>query len=72
MPAIPVRPLASQPNTHPEQKAEVLTRIRELKAQGLSLQAMATRLNEEGVPTLSGRGRWQKGTVGHLLAQGEE
>jgi hypothetical protein len=54
------------------QKADVLNRLRALKAQGLSLQAMAIRLNAEGVPTLSGRGRWQKGTVGNLLAQGED
>jgi hypothetical protein len=25
-------------------------------------------LNARGIPTLSGKGRWQKGTVGHLLA----
>jgi hypothetical protein len=28
-------------------------------------------LNAEGVPTLSGKGRWQKGTIGDLLAQVE-
>jgi hypothetical protein len=33
------------------------------------LRAMANRLNTEGVPTLSGKGRWQKGTVENLLAQ---
>ena len=62
---------ASRPHA-PMQKADVLNRLRALKAQGLSLQAMAIRLNAEGVPTLSGRGRWQKGTVGNLLAQGED
>jgi excisionase family DNA binding protein len=69
MPAIPVRPLASQPKNYPEQKAAVLARLRELKAQGLSLQAMADRLNKEGVPTLSGRGSWKKGTIGNLLKE---
>jgi hypothetical protein len=53
-------------------KAAVLTRLRALQAEGLSLQAMANRLNDEGIPTLSGKGRWQKGTIGNLLAQGEE
>jgi excisionase family DNA binding protein len=54
-------------------KAEVLKRIQEMKAAGLSLQAIGNRLNTEGVPTLSGKGRWQKGTIGNLLAQaGEE
>jgi hypothetical protein len=40
-----------------------------MQAEGLSLQAMANRLNNQGVPTLSGKGRWQKGTIGNLLAQ---
>jgi hypothetical protein len=43
-----------------------------MQAEGLSLQAMANPLNAEGVPTLSGKGRWQKGTIGNLLAQAEE
>jgi hypothetical protein len=38
----------------------------------LSLQAIANQLNAEGIPTLSGRGTWKKGTIGNLLAQGEE
>jgi hypothetical protein len=50
-------------------KAEVLKRLRVMQAEGISLQAMANRLNNEGVPTLSGKGRWQKGTIGNLLAQ---
>src|SRR5688572_11011603 len=37
--------------------------------QGLSLQMIANQLNAEGVPTLSSTGRWQKGTIGNLLAQ---
>jgi hypothetical protein len=38
----------------------------------LSLQKIADRFNHEGVPTLSGRGTWQKGTIGNLLAHGNE
>jgi hypothetical protein len=53
-------------------KAAVLQRLRAMRAEGLSLQAMADRFNHEGVPTLSGKGRWQKGTIGNLLAQEEE
>jgi hypothetical protein len=63
-PAIPTR-------AHVD-KAEVLKRILAMKAEGLSLQAIADRLTAEGVPTLSGKGRWQKGTIGNLLAQVEE
>jgi hypothetical protein len=43
-----------------------------MQAEGLSLQAIANRLNHEGVPTLSGKGKWQKGTIGNLLVQGNE
>jgi hypothetical protein len=50
-------------------KAAVLQRLHAMQAEGLSLQAMANRLNNQGVPTLSGKGRWQKGTIGNLLAQ---
>jgi len=53
-------------------KAALLSRIRTMQAEGLSLQKIADRLNHEGVPTLSGRGTWQKGTIGNLLAQGNE
>jgi Recombinase len=49
-------------------KAALLRRIQALKSQRLSLQAIADRLNAEGVPTLSGKGRWQKGTIANLLA----
>jgi excisionase family DNA binding protein len=50
-------------------KATMLARLRAMKVEGLSLQAMADRLNSEGVPSLKG-GRWQKGTIGNMLAQG--
>jgi hypothetical protein len=53
----------------PESKAAVLQRLQALQAEGLSLQKIADRLNKEGVPTLSGKGRWQKGTIGNLLTQ---
>jgi Recombinase len=55
-----------------DHKAAVLKRSRVMQAEGLSLQAIANRFNNEGVPTLSGKGRWQKGTIGNLLAQGKE
>jgi hypothetical protein len=41
-------------------------------AERLSLQAIANQLNTEGVPTLSRKGCWQKGTISNLLAQGED
>jgi excisionase family DNA binding protein len=75
-----VAPVAQEPEAYPYQtpdlidpqqrKAALVARLRALQAQGLSLQAIATQLNVEGVPTISGKGRWQKGTIGNLLAQG--
>jgi hypothetical protein len=41
-----------------------------MQAEGFSLQAMANQLNGEGVSTLSGKGRWQNGTIDKLLVQG--
>jgi hypothetical protein len=55
-----------------EPKAPMLHRLQAIQAEGLSLQVIANKLNAEGMPTLSGNGCWQKGTVGHLLAQGDE
>jgi hypothetical protein len=55
---------------HPGQYREImLARLRAMQAEGLSLQAIANRLNSEGAPTVTGRGRWHKGTIGDLLAQ---
>ena len=48
-------------------RAVVLARLRAYRAQGLSLQQIADAMNAAGVPTLTGRGRWQKGTIGKLL-----
>ena len=73
VPALPVHNSAprSQTSVMPEPKAALLNRLRAMQAEGLSLQAIANHLNKEGIPTLSGKGRWQKGTIGNLLAQAE-
>ena len=55
-------PAMASPN-----KAELVTWLRTLRGSGLSLQQIAAELNARGIPTLSGRGRWQKGTIGKLL-----
>jgi hypothetical protein len=46
-----------------------VARLQAMRAQGMSLQAMASQLQAEGVSTLSGKGSWQKGTVDKLLRQ---
>ena len=65
-PSEPSPPVSASPS-----KAELMTWLRMLQGTGMSLQNMATELNARGVPTLSGKGRWQKGTIEKLLAQDE-
>lgn len=43
------------------------SRVHELRSEGLSLEAIAARLNDEAVPTSAG-GRWWPGTVSRALA----
>jgi Recombinase len=74
VPALPIHSTTGrvQPPDGSGHKTAVLTRLQAMQAEGLSLQKIADRLNHEGVPTLSGTGKWQKGTIGNLLAQGNE
>jgi hypothetical protein len=51
---------------------ELMTWLHTLRGAGMSLQNIANELNARGVPTLSGKGRWQKGTIGKLLSPAEE
>jgi hypothetical protein len=71
-PAASERNKRSTPASASPSKAELMTWLHTLRAAGMSLQNMATELNARGVPTLSGKGRWQKGTIGKLLTQAEE
>ena len=61
-------PASPQPVRY-DSKAALLSRLRTMQGEGLSLQKIADRLNHEGVLTLSGKGRWQKGTIGNLLKE---
>lgn len=49
-----------------QERADIL---RSMQDEGLSLQAMARRLNERGLPTPSGNGTWQATTVKRVLAR---
>jgi hypothetical protein len=60
---------AGEVGSYPERKARIVARLREMKAGKDSNQAIADQLNADGVPTLSGRGRWHKGTIADLLAE---
>jgi excisionase family DNA binding protein len=54
-----------------ERRAALVRHVQALHTQGLTLRAIAQRLNDEGVPTISGKGQWQQGTIGNLLAQAD-
>jgi DNA invertase Pin-like site-specific DNA recombinase len=47
----------------PEVPARLRRRIVQLRRAGLTLQSIADRLNEEGVPTLRGGARWRPSSV---------
>jgi hypothetical protein len=49
------------------EKDTVVAQLREMRTAGLSFAQMAAQLRQEGLPTLSGRGTWQKGTMAKLL-----
>jgi Family of unknown function (DUF6364)/Recombinase len=50
-------------------KATLVARLHQMRTSGLSLSQIAGQLQAEGLPTLSGKGQWQKGTVDKLLHQ---
>jgi hypothetical protein len=50
-----------------QDKAALVARLHQMRASEMSLKAIADQLQAEGVPTLSGKGQWQKGTVDKLL-----
>ena len=54
--------------TDSDRPASAQTRAAELRAAGRSLRQIAETLNDEGVPTLSGKGRWYAPSVSTLLA----
>jgi transcriptional regulator with XRE-family HTH domain len=62
----PPAPIVLSPQAR---KAVLLARLQQMRAAGMALQAIAAQLNAEGVPTISGRGTWQVGTIGNLLAK---
>ena len=57
----------------PKRVAALSRRAKRLSAQGVSWKAIAQRFNDEGVPTISGQGRWHGSTVKHMIEkQGRE
>ena len=51
---------------------EIKKSILAWKADGVTYEAIADRFTEQGTPTMSGRGSWNKGTVSNLLKKWDE
>jgi hypothetical protein len=47
--------------------AALSRRAKKLSAQGVSQKEIARRFNAEGIPTLSGIGKWYGSTVQHMI-----
>jgi hypothetical protein len=63
-PAGEAKPTDSRLNKAPE---DIIRKAHELKARGLSYRKIADALNESGILTISGRGKWQSGSVARLF-----
>jgi hypothetical protein len=55
------------PGPTPASREDVAHRIREMRDHGMTLQAIADRLNEERVPTPKGGREWRRSSVHSLL-----
>jgi hypothetical protein len=72
----PEAPVPNEPNLKPEVETQVLSRgeiialIKKHRQSGLSYEKVALKLEEEGVQTLSGRGRWRGQTIYRLAQEG--
>ncbi|MDQ3960729.1 MAG: hypothetical protein M3255_10840 [Pseudomonadota bacterium] len=63
-----VTPLSEPPARLPPKRVAALSRrAKKLSAQGVSWKEIARRFNVEGVPTISGQGRWHGSTVKHMI-----
>jgi hypothetical protein len=63
--AAPEKSKPAKKTAEPKQskKEDVVKKIKALKAEGLAFKAIADRLNEEGIPTISGKGKWYGSSV---------
>ena len=66
-PPSPARVAESKNAPGDTRRADIIKRIRDLLASGHSLRGVADALNAEGIPTFSGAGIWQSGTIAKLI-----
>ncbi len=56
-----------QPSLKDSRRIALVKRINAMLQNGTSYQAVAARLNEDGEPALSGRGKWQGRTIKNMM-----
>jgi septal ring factor EnvC (AmiA/AmiB activator) len=66
-PPMPVSGSPPMPSPAPRSQDPVLAQILRWRQEGMSLRAIAARLNADGVPTLSGQGQWYQSNLSRLL-----
>jgi hypothetical protein len=59
-------PVAGKESQHTMQRDELVSMIQGLRGQGLSYEKIARQLEENQIPTISGRGKWRGQAVSKL------
>lgn len=68
IPDLDSKPLKKASHLLPD-KEEIKKMVLSWKDSGVTYEAIAKRLEDDGYSTLSGRGSWSKGTVANLLRE---
>jgi hypothetical protein len=61
------RPSGRTPQPRSMEPDAILAQIHRWQQEGMSLRAIAAKLNAEGVPTRSGQGKWYESNLSRLL-----
>jgi hypothetical protein len=57
---------------HADTKEQVISEIMRMAADGMSMAQIAKTLEEQGIPTFSGRGHWMSGTISNIIQKAKE
>jgi transcriptional regulator with XRE-family HTH domain len=66
-PPMPVSGPLPRPDAAPSPQDPVLAQILRWRQEGMSLRAIAAKLNADGVPTRSGQGQWYQSNLSRML-----
>ena len=71
LPDFPKKKNPPVPKAVPPAEEEIKEIVLAAKAEGMTYQAIADKLDDMGMSTLSGRGLWNKGTISNCLKKWE-